>query len=126
MNATDAEAAAFIGQLRERYGEYVGCRLNEQAAGGSQPPFGKPVVTFPYILEFSEGDVQAEAEIAFSDEVKGGFVNKITVIRVIDEELGDVTYPMDLAGALQDATGDLPGAEAPEMPADAPAGGDGG
>jgi hypothetical protein len=125
--ATDAEAAAFLGQLRERYGDYVGCRFDEAAAEGTQPGFGQPRVEFPYILEFTEGEVPAMAMIAFSDAQRGGFVNKIEYIHVIDEDLGDLTYPMDLDEALQDAMEDVPDApEIPEMPADPPAGGDGG
>ena len=39
-NATDAEVQAFVDELRDRYGAFVGSRFNEQ--GGGRPSFGQP------------------------------------------------------------------------------------
>jgi hypothetical protein len=131
-SASDAEAQAFIAALRGRYGEYVGCRFDEETADSRQPPFGKTSVTFPYVLEFDSGEVKAEAEIIFSDPVKGGFVNKLGHITVFDPDLGDLTYPMSIEEAVEEAIEEpveeaIEGAieEVIEEPAEEPIGQDG-
>ena len=90
-NATDAEVQAFVDELRDRYGAFVGSRFNEQ--GGGSPKFGQPKVPFPYLLEFENAKVDAETEIVFSDPQRGGFINKIGYVTVFDPDLGDLTYP---------------------------------
>jgi hypothetical protein len=91
--APDAEVIAFIAVLEDRYGEFVACRYDDEAGRASQPAFGTPVMPFPYVIEFTQADVKAEAEIVFSDPARGGFVNKIGSITIFDEDLGDVTFP---------------------------------
>jgi hypothetical protein len=118
--ATDAEAQAFLEELRDRYGEYMSCNLDETAQP-SQPRFGTPMVPFPYVIEFADGQVQAEAEIVFSDPVRGGFINKLGYITVFDTDLGDLTYPASAEGAM-----DEPMEEPAGMPDEAPTEEDGG
>jgi hypothetical protein len=125
--ASDAEATAFIAALRDRYGEYVESRLDEAAAQGAQTPFGQTSVEFPYIIEFTNGEVHATVKVVFSDPSHGGIVNKIEYIHVTDEKLGDLAYPADTKEMLEKTAEDQPGApEMPKEPAGAPAGGEGG
>ncbi len=88
--ASDAEAKAFIDELRSRYGEFNGSRRLQQQTGQT---FGSPVVPFAYAVEFSQEEVNAETEIVFSDPKTGGFIMKIGHITIFDEERGDLTYP---------------------------------
>jgi hypothetical protein len=99
---TDAEAQLFIDALRSRYGEFTSCYFNEAAGGPGQSGFGKPSLPFPYILEFANGQVEAEAEIIFSDPQKG-FVNKLGYITVFDPDVGDLTYPAPVAEMIEEA-----------------------
>jgi hypothetical protein len=122
--ASDAEAQAFINALRSRYGEYVDCRFDEAAGQPKQPGFGTPSVPFPYVIEFAGGQVNAEAQIVFSDAQKGGFINKLGYITVFDGDLGDLTYPATINELLEEAGEVLE--EAIEAPIEAPTGGDAG
>ena len=118
--ADDVEAQAYIAELRRRYGEFTGCYFNEAAGQPSQPGFGTPSVPFPYIIEFANGQVEAEAEIVFSDAQKGGFINKLGYVTIFDAELGDLTYPAPVEEMIEEA------AEAIDVPAEVPTEGDGG
>ncbi len=90
--ASDAEVLAFVGELRGRYGEFVGSRIDQTV----QPTYGQPAVPFPYLLEFENATVNAEVEIVFADpNVSGDFINKLGYITVFDEELGDLTFPAE-------------------------------
>ncbi|MCH8343279.1 MAG: DUF4190 domain-containing protein [Planctomycetes bacterium] len=91
-NATDAEAQAFIDELRDRYGEFTGSRL-DQRRGAAQPAFGQPSAPFPYVLSFDRDTVAAEAEIIFFDEGTDRMVMKPASLTVFDPDLGDLTYP---------------------------------
>ncbi|MCZ6734597.1 MAG: hypothetical protein O7C65_02270, partial [Planctomycetota bacterium] len=92
-NATDAEVQAFIDELRNRYGEFTGSRLDQQG-GSAQPAFGQPNVPFPYVLEFEDVEVRTEVEVVFADPASGpGFINKLGYIKVFDDDAGDLTYP---------------------------------
>ncbi len=102
-NATDAEAQAFIDELRDRYGEFTGSRL-DQRGGAAQPAYGQPSAPFPYLLSFDRDTVAAEAEIIFFDEGTGKMVMKPASLTVFDPDLGDLTYP----------TGAESGGEGPE------------
>ncbi|MHC4217033.1 MAG: DUF4190 domain-containing protein [Planctomycetota bacterium] len=114
--ADDADAQAFIDALRGRYGEYMSSYFDETNQS-SQPPFGQPYMAFPYVVEFANGQVNAEAEIIFSDAQKGGFINKLGYITVFDPDLGDLTFPAPIADPIADPI---------EEPIEEPTDGDGG
>jgi hypothetical protein len=120
-NATDAEAQAFIDELRDRYGAYIGTRFNEQA-GGPQPGFGQTSAPFPYVVEFENATVDAETEIVFSDPQRGGFIMKIGSITVFDDDLGDLTYPTPEGGTTGGEAQPAPAME-PASDEDEPGGG---
>lgn len=89
--ASDAEVTAFIGELRKRYGAYQSCR-HDQTAAGPTGAYGDPVIPFPYILTFDNGEVHAEAEYVFAEQGIG-WIKKWGSITVFDPDLGDLTYP---------------------------------
>ena len=89
--ASDTVVTAFIDELRTRYGAYQSCRYDETATG-SRGTFGDPVIPFPYILTFDNGEVQVEAEFVFA-EPGIGWIKKWGSITVFDPDLGDLTYP---------------------------------
>ncbi len=90
--ASDAEAQAFIDTLRSRYGEYGGCTFDQQ----NQPPasFGKPTSRFAYDLTFKNATVDAEAQIIWVDERTGDMVYKFGWVKIQDQDLGDLVYPV--------------------------------
>lgn len=96
-SAPDAEAAAFIEALRDRYGNLVGCSFNPNGPPPQQN-FGKPSVPFPYVLHFDNATVDCTTEIVFSDAQKGGFIMKLGWITVHDPDQGDLTYPFAATG----------------------------
>ena len=89
--ASDAEATAFIAELRRRYGEFTSCEFSP--VQDSQPAYGQPAAPFGYALRFDGATVDAEAEMIFSDPTRGGLIMKLGYITVFDAELGDLTYP---------------------------------
>lgn len=90
--ASDAEVLAFVEELRGRYGEFVGSRVDQTAT----PTYGPPAVPFPYVLEFENATVTAQVEIVFADpDVSNDFIKKLGYITVFDEELGDLTFPAE-------------------------------
>ena len=86
--ASDAEAAAFIEQLRERYGEFVTSDLEQR-----DQPQGGPIMEFDYRLTFDSETVNAEAQVVYADEQTGAWPKKLGYIIVFDPDLGDLTYP---------------------------------
>lgn len=113
--ATDAEAQAFLDQLRARYGEF---ELTSMRGQSQQSPFGQPIVTFDYVLIFKNTEVKCATEIAFSDPKKGGFINKLSSITVDDPDLGLLVYPPEPGDADATPAPPEPPAEMPEPPAD--------
>ena len=89
--ASDAEVTVFIGELRKRYGAYQSCR-HDRTAAGPTGTYGDPVIPFPYILTFDNGEVHAEAEYVFAEQGIG-WIKKWGSITVFDPDLGDLTYP---------------------------------
>lgn len=89
--APDDQARAFLDELRKRYGGFVSSQMSESGRTNPQP--GNPVVPFPYILTFDNGNVDATVEIVFADQQTGGFINKLGSIVVHDPQRGDLTYP---------------------------------
>jgi hypothetical protein len=89
--ATDAEATAFIDELRRRYGEFDSCEFSPVQT--SDPTPGQPSAPFNYVLHFAGATVDAEAEMIFSDPARGGFIMKFGYLVVSDSDLGDLKYP---------------------------------
>lgn len=113
--ASDAEAQAFIDQLRDRYGEYQSLTMVGQ---NTQPAPGSPIVPFDYVLVFDNAQVDCVTEIAFADKQTGTFVNKLHSITVIDTKLGDLTYPpAEAAGVPEPAAPPPPDETEPGAPA---------
>lgn len=95
--ASDAEARAFIDELRRRYGAYQSCHFNDQST--PRMKFGQPATPFPYTITFAQATMDAEAEIVFGDPASGrGFVMKLGYIVVFDPDQGDLHYPPAAAG----------------------------
>jgi hypothetical protein len=116
--ASDAEAQAFIDELRGRYGEFVGSRMDESRMQGrsTQPQPGEAQMPFPYLLEFTNETVEAEVEIVFADPqaqpqtIGEAFINKLGYIEVLDEERGTLRYPPSLP-AEEDGDDGMPEGE---------------
>ena len=107
LNASDAEAQAFIDTLRSRYGEYTDCIFDQRNQPSSS--FGQPKTTFAYDLTFENATVKAEAQIIWMDERTQDMVYKFGWVKILDPDLGDLTYP---GGPSQPSTG--PGEGAPD------------
>jgi hypothetical protein len=103
--AADDEAEAFIDQLRSRYGEFQSIQMDPGSK--RQPQWGQPEVPGDYVIDFSNAqNVPVVATYVMADNQ--GFVQKWRSITVVDQSLGDLTYP--------------PGATSTTVPATAPAG----
>jgi hypothetical protein len=89
---TDQQAAAFIEELRARYGEFQSSRMNEQAMQGRNSG-GRPDMDIPYLVVFDSGQLDAEAQFIFADQNTGQFVFKIGSITIKDPAQGDITFP---------------------------------
>ena len=87
-DASDAEASAFLDELRARYGAFESSELDPERA-----PVGGPVMTFEYELVFRNETRRAEVQLIFADTEEGGWPGKLGYITVLDPEGGDLTYP---------------------------------
>ena len=100
--AADAEAAAFIAALRERYGRFLGTAQNRgDAAGGSPIDRSRPRI--PYLLQFETGPVEAEAEFIITAAGARRLVLKFGWIVVRDDERGDLVYPKSAEAVVDEA-----------------------
>jgi len=88
---SDAEVQAFVDELRQRYGEFVSLRFDEN--NSPQPAFGQTSAPFPYEITFENATVAIEAEMVFADNVTGTFVMKWGSVTIFDSDLGNLTYP---------------------------------
>ncbi len=120
--ASDAEAQAFLDQLRARYGEFEIVSMRGQS---QQTPFGQPIVPFDYVLIFKDTEVNCSTEIAFSDPAAGAFINKLYSITVNDPDLGLLMYPPETGDAVPEPPAEQPAPDA-EAPTTAPDEGDAG
>lgn len=102
-SASDSDAKAFVDELTQRYGAYVGCDIDESS--NQQPQFGQPQLTFPYVIRFQNKTVNADTQIIFSDPQGGGFVMKLGYITVFDPDNGDLTYPPAARGSTTAPSG---------------------
>ncbi len=108
--ASDAEAKAFIEQLRTRYGSFTSAAFDEKSGQKPNAQPGQPAVPFPYTLTFANKTVKAEVEVVFADQASGGMVKKLGYIKVFDPTDGDLTYPSSAAGAVTPSTPNAGGA----------------
>lgn len=85
--AADSEAQIFVEALRQRYGEF--------ASGSPREPVGPggPIMTFSYVLRFGTRTVPAEIRVVMADPDAGAWPGRLAWIRVIDPELGDLSFP---------------------------------
>ncbi len=100
---SDAEALAFIDELRSRYGEFNSSALDQAGGQGSQPPFGQQNFSMPYILQFDNATVSADVEIRIIEAPGQSppFAGKLGYILITDPDRGDLRYP-PLPGAETD------------------------
>ena len=99
-NGSDEEIQAFVDSLRSRYGEFVSCEMDEVELNSNPPSFDdlmQPVKIYPYLLRFENATVKARIEFATQDPLTGKFLwgTKFGTILVLDENLGDLSYPAD-------------------------------
>ena len=115
---TDAEAQAFIGELRNRYGEFVSASIPQNQQGGfTQPQPGQTTMAMPYEFRFANKTVSGEAELIFTDPSGKSLVRQLGWVRIIDAEKGDMTFPASAAPAPSSSS--TPGGGATTMPGDA-------
>ncbi len=95
----DADASAFIDSMRGRYGDFVSAVPVE--------PVGEegPAMTLSYQLHFTGKTLTAEIGIVLFDEGSGTWSGKLSSIKVIDAEQGDLTYPPPEPGGAAGADG---------------------
>ncbi len=108
VNATDDDVRALMDELTDRYGAFLSARLDEQAMGNRQPQPGQAEMVAPYIIEFADATVDAEAELLFADQGTGEIIKKLGYMRIIDPDLGDLVFPEDAptgSGTGNTATG---------------------
>ena len=89
--ASDAEVKGFLDALQNRYGAFRSLSFDDSRGQQQQTQGGRG--TFPYLLEFADASVEAEAELIFADEATGQLVMKWNFIEVFDDELGDMVFP---------------------------------
>lgn len=119
--AGDAEATAFINELRTRYGNFTASNLDQ--APGQQPPQpapGQTNMTLPYVLSFGNGNVKAEVEIILVDQSGQQIVKKIGFIHVIDATKGDMVYPTGAVNVGSTTGGENPADATPPPPTTPP------
>lgn len=92
--APDDQAKAFLDELTKRYGTFQTSAFDE-SAGGPRQQTGQPAIPFPYVLTFSGGTVNAEAEIVFFDEATQTFAKKLGYILIKDPDQGNLRFPPD-------------------------------
>ena len=98
----DANVQTFLSELRSRYGDFIEIRLDE---GGGRPAdspetdsivFRSDSVALPYVIEFENATVSAEA-VVFFGEVGGAPAGDpylpVLSLTVFDSELGDLAFP---------------------------------
>ncbi|MHC4142017.1 MAG: hypothetical protein ACYSUF_09120 [Planctomycetota bacterium] len=116
---TDQEARAFVDELRSRYGALQGSAMDFAAYQGmAMPAPDQTSFTMPWVLVFENGRVGVEMTFTEADQTAGDQII-FSSIRVIDSDLGDLTYPAPVAELIEGAV------EGIEVPQEVPAEGDG-
>lgn len=92
---SDAEAQAFIEELRSRYGTLQASEIEWAAYQQVQQPApGQTEITLPWILVFDSGRVTAELTF---DQRQSGDRFIFEDVRVIDPDRGDLVFPANAA-----------------------------
>jgi len=90
--STDADAAAFLAAVADRYGSLESVRVDrERSADGL--PFEPDGVRVPYLYEFSSGPRAGWARFHIGDPDGGGLAARFSSITIEDREQGDLTFP---------------------------------
>ena len=115
--ADDAQVQAFLDELTNRYGAFVGCTIDESSGNSPAPTSGDPILFIPFNFEFESAIVAAEVEFVIVDPA-GRFVFKFGSILIMDSEAGDLLYPPPDAApdAASDAAPDATPDEVPDAP----------
>ncbi|MHC4990725.1 MAG: DUF4190 domain-containing protein [Planctomycetota bacterium] len=98
LAATDAEAEAFVQELRQRYGELQRSDLDLVAYQTMQQPQpGQTEFTMPWLLIFDNATINAE--LTFSESTQGPDDRIIfDSITVYDPDQGDLAFPAATTG----------------------------
>jgi hypothetical protein len=101
--ATDQEAQAFVDELRSRYGALQGSAMDFAAYQGmAMPAPDQTTFTMPWILVFENARVGVE--MTFTEDDQSGKDQIIfSSIRVIDPDLGDLTFPAAAGEIIDEA-----------------------
>jgi hypothetical protein len=99
--ATDAEAQAFVEELRARYGSVQRSELDFQAYRGMQPQPGQTVVELPWALVFDQERVMANLTMDQSQQ-SGDDRIIFSRIEVIDPDRGNLVFPPAAAPPAED------------------------
>ncbi len=89
-NATDEEVAAFVDELRNRYGEFQKSWISPNTAF---PAVGATETTMSYVLTFANGTVDCDAIVVFKEKVGGPPDFLLGSLVVLDSDLGDLPFP---------------------------------
>lgn len=104
-SASDAEAKAFIEELRRRYGSLTSVTLPQNQQGKvTQPQPGQPAFPLPYTFSFANKTLDGEAELVFADQTANTLIKKLGYIKIVDAENGDIVYPSGAAGGSTQPT----------------------
>jgi hypothetical protein len=112
--ASDAEAQAFVDELRSRYGDFRASFQDDAALRANPPTFQdmmQPVKEHPYRFQFANKTVSATVEYAAQDPQTGEFFWGIRFARIVvhDPDLGDLIYPAESAATTAPTTRPRPG-----------------
>jgi len=98
LAASDAEAKAFIDQLRSRYGEIVRSELDFEAfAQMQQQNRGQQVLPFRYRLFFTNETVAAELKFDPKNQPRQSDTPVFESIEIIDTTRGNIVFPLSAA-----------------------------
>ena len=110
--APDAEAEAFISELRSRYGNFVSATVDQSGPPPKQSP-GQPIVPLPFQFTFDNATLSGEVEFIILDEQSSELVLKMGTITINDPNSTSLVYPASavIGGGATTAQG--PGGASP-------------
>jgi len=100
----DLAAAAFIAELRRRYGAFVTTSL-APAPEGEQPKIDWNRPRVRYRIEFGQETVDSESVFVIKDPDRSGYVLRFAWLLVHDPVRGDLGYPTSSASATPGSGG---------------------
>lgn len=95
---TDEEIQEFIDGLHDRYGKFISSEMDIIELSSNPPTIEEMmeiVKVYPYVLQFENATVKARIEFSTNDPLTGKFLwgTKFGRILILDENLGDISYP---------------------------------